>query len=195
MLFLQEIYPRLADGTVTLAFRRWKRANVRLGTRQRTHVGVIEVTSMDEVALEAITDADARLAGATDRIQLLRELERHPDGTLYRIGLRYAGADPRVALREQAEFSEEERGQVLARLARLDRASRRGPWTREALRIIEERPAVRAGDLAAAIGRDRDSFKLNVRKLKELGLTESLETGYRLSPRGRAILRLLDQTQ
>lgn len=195
MLFPQEIYPRLADGTVALAFRRWKRANVLLGTRQRTHVGVIEVTSMDEVELEAITDADARLAGATDRLELLRELERHPDGTLYRIGLRYAGADPRVALREQAEFSEEERGQVLARLARLDRASRRGPWTREALRIIEERPAVRAGDLAAAIGRDRDSFKLNVRKLKELGLTESLETGYRLSPRGRAILRLLDQTQ
>jgi hypothetical protein len=100
-----------------------------------------------------------------------------------------------VALREQSEFSEEERGQVLARLARLDRASRRGAWTREALRIIEERPAVRAGDLAVAIGRDRDSFKLDVRKLKELGLTESLETGYRLSPRGRAILRLLDQTQ
>ncbi len=195
MLFPQEIYPRLADGTVTLAFRRWKRPNVRLGTRQRTHVGVIEVTSMDEVALEAITDADARLAGATDRLDVLRELERHHDCTLYRIGLRYSGADPRVSLREQAEFSEEERGQVLARLARLDRASRRGPWTREALRIIEERPAVRAGDLAVAIGRDRDSFKLNVRKLKELGLTESLETGYRLSPRGRAILRLLDQTQ
>jgi ribosomal protein S19E (S16A) len=27
-----------------------------------------------------------------------------------------------------------------------------------------------------------------VRKLKELGLTESLEVGYRLSPRGRALL-------
>lgn len=28
-----------------------------------------------------------------------------------------------------------------------------------------------------------------VRQLKELGLTESLEVGYRLSPRGRALLR------
>jgi ribosomal protein S19E (S16A) len=27
-----------------------------------------------------------------------------------------------------------------------------------------------------------------VRKLKELGLTESLDVGYRLSPRGRAFL-------
>ncbi len=31
-------------------------------------------------------------------------------------------------------------------------------------------------------------FKTNVRKLKALGLTESLEVGYRLSPRGRAFL-------
>ena len=29
-------------------------------------------------------------------------------------------------------------------------------------------------------------FKADVRKLKELGLTESLRIGYRLSPRGRA---------
>ena len=47
---------------------------------------------------------------------------------------------------------------------------------------------MRAGDLAEALGRDRASFKLDVRKLKELGLTESLEVGYRLSPRGRAVL-------
>ena len=31
-------------------------------------------------------------------------------------------------------------------------------------------------------------FKLNVRKLKQLGLTESLSTGYHLSPRGVAFL-------
>jgi hypothetical protein len=46
---------------------------------------------------------------------------------------------------------------------------------------------VRAAELAAAVGRDRHRFKLDVRKLKELGLTESLEVGYRLSPRGRAL--------
>ena len=34
-------------------------------------------------------------------------------------------------------------------------------------------------------------FKTDVRKLKELGLTESLEVGYRLSPRGEAVLRAL----
>jgi hypothetical protein len=36
---------------------------------------------------------------------------------------------------------------------------------------------------------ERQAFKLNVRKLKELGLTESLEVGYRLSPLGEAFLR------
>jgi hypothetical protein len=48
---------------------------------------------------------------------------------------------------------------------------------------------VRAPDLAARMGRETLPFKRDVRKLKELGLTESLEVGYRLSPRGRAYRR------
>ncbi|HEX5894931.1 MAG TPA: hypothetical protein VFY47_01300 [Thermoleophilaceae bacterium] len=72
------------------------------------------------------------------------------------------------------------------RLARLDAASRHGPWTAAALDLIAERPGTRAPDLAASLGRETARFKADVRKLKELGLTESLEVGYRLSPRGRA---------
>ena len=56
--------------------------------------------------------------------------------------------------------------------------------------LIGDRPAVRAGDLADDLGRERLSFKTDVRKLKALGLTESLTVGYRLSPRGRAFLDL-----
>ena len=48
------------------------------------------------------------------------------------------------------------------------------------LRLVEEQ--------RQAAGRERHPFKTDVRKLKELGLTESLEVGYRLSPRGRALL-------
>jgi hypothetical protein len=48
---------------------------------------------------------------------------------------------------------------------------------------------VRAGDIAEKLGRERDPFKLDVRKLKNLGLTLSLEVGYRLSPRGEAYVR------
>ena len=73
-------------------------------------------------------------------------------------------------------------------MARLDRASRHGPWTATVLQLIADRPAVRAGDLAASLGREMAPFKVDVRKLKEMGLTESLDVGYRLSPRGRAVL-------
>jgi hypothetical protein len=55
--------------------------------------------------------------------------------------------------------------------------------------MIAARPAVRAGDLAEAVSREREPFKLDVRKLKNLGLTISLEVGYRLSPRGEEYLR------
>jgi len=57
------------------------------------------------------------------------------------------------------------------------------------LELIAQRPATRAPDLAASLGRETAPFKTDVRKLKELGLTESLDVGYRLSPRGEAYLR------
>ncbi len=44
-------------------------------------------------------------------------------------------------------------------------------------------------ELAAAVGRPRPEFKVDVRKLKALGLTESLEVGYRLTRLGRAVVR------
>lgn len=58
--------------------------------------------------------------------------------------------------------------------------------------MIAEQPGVRAPDLAASVGRETKPFKIDVRKLKELGLTESLTVGYRLSPRGRAFLDQID---
>jgi hypothetical protein len=103
--------------------------------------------------------------------------------------LHLAGSDPRVVLREQESLDSAERANLERRLARLDAASPTGPWTRTVLDLLDQRPAVRASDLAASLGLERDVFKRNVRKLKELGLTESLEVGYRLSPRGRALLR------
>ena len=102
--------------------------------------------------------------------------------------MRLAGPDSRVELRERSDLDDAERAELERRLARFDAASPTGPWTHEVLRLIEARPAVRAPDLAASLGLQRDDFKRNVRKLKELGLTESLEVGYRLSPRGRAFL-------
>ena len=50
---------------------------------------------------------------------------------------------------------------------------------------------MRAAELAAGAGVETLKFKQDVRKLKELGLTESLDVGYRLSPRGEAVLEKL----
>jgi hypothetical protein len=85
-------------------------------------------------------------------------------------------------------LTDADRDDIQRRLDRLDRASTHGPWTRAVLETIAANPAVRAPDLAAGFGRETQPFKRDVRKLKELGLTISLDVGYRLSPRGEAYL-------
>jgi DNA-binding MarR family transcriptional regulator len=192
MLFKRELWAGLADGTVTLTFRRWRRLQVKPGGRYRTPVGVLAVDAVDLVDPAGISDQDARRAGFAGRAALLRELDRYGDGRAYRIAFHFAGPDPREALRRADDLDDDEWARLTARLDRLDRASPHGAWTLRVLRLIAERPGERAADLAASIGRDRASFKLDVRKLKELGLSESLEVGYRLSPRGRALLARLD---
>jgi hypothetical protein len=190
MLLRPDLLAAIGDGRVDLAFRRWERPRVRAGGRQRTAVGVIGFDEVREVTEEDITEADARRAGFQRREEVLAFLERRATGRIYRITLSLVGPDPRVALR-QALPSHDELGGIRHRLERLDRASRHGPWTVAVLRAIDQRPATRAADLATSFGRERLPFKADVRKLKELGLTESLEIGYRLSPRGRAVLEWL----
>jgi hypothetical protein len=191
VLFPLRFHAGLADGSVTLAFRRWRRPAAKAGGRQRTPVGELAIDAVDPVDVGEVTEHDARRAGYADRAELLSELARHPEGTLYRIELHLAGPDPRIALREQADLTDDDWAAIAARLARLDRSSRNGPWTATVLRLIADRPAVRAPDLAASLGRETAPFKTDVRKLKELGLTESLDVGYRISPRGRAVLARL----
>jgi hypothetical protein len=116
-------------------------------------------------------------------------LDRRGRGEIHRIELRYAGADPRVALRSRADLTDAELEEIAQRLDRMDGASRHGPWTKATLELIARRPEVRAEELAAEMGREKLPFKRDVRKLKELGLTESLNPGYRLSPRGKAVLK------
>ena len=184
MLFRLDELRRIREGEITLAFRRWRRPTVKAGGTLRTKVGVLAIDSVEPVGEGDVTDEDARRAGAPDREALLASLR--PEGRLHRVEFRLAGPDPRIALRERSDIPAEERAQIDARLARLDAASRHGPWTATVLRLIAERPGTRAPDLAASVGRETAPFKVDVRKLKELGLTESLTIGYRLSPRGRA---------
>ena len=193
MLFPKRVWDGLVDGSVTVAFRYWKRATVKAGGTQMTPVGVLAIDAVERVAMRAITPADARAAGYDTRAALVADVARYrrPGTALYRIAFHHAGEDPRRALREDDHVSERELQEIGARLARLDRSSRHGPWTRAVLELIRDNPATLAADLAQRRGRETLHFKADVRKLKTLGLTESLRVGYRLSPRGRAVLRRL----
>jgi hypothetical protein len=185
MLFRPADLAAIAAGEVTVAFRRWKRPMAKAGGSQHTPAGLVAFDAVERV--EDITPADAVRAGFPDP-EAAWAMLRNREGDLYRVTLRLAGPDPRVALREDAELTAADRAAIAARLARLDRASSHGAWTDATLRAIAEAPGLRAADLAERFGRERLPFKADVRKLKALGLTESLEVGYRLSPRGRAYL-------
>ena len=177
-------------GEIDLAFRRWDRPRVRVGTALRTAVGLVEVTSVEQVGLSTLRADEARRAGYGSLAALREALtarEDHARRPIFRVGLRHAGADPREALREQIPTAEEIAA-LLAWMDRLDAASSTGPWTRATLAIIDSSPGVRAPELAAELGRETQPWKADVRKLKEKGLTESLAIGYRLSPRGEAVV-------
>ena len=186
VLLRQDALEKIRSGRVTLVFRRWRRPRVRAGTRQRTAIGLIEVRSVAAVA--DVTDADAGAAGYQSGAALRADIPGDASHPLYRIEVGYAGPDPRIALRERTP-SAAELVEITAALDRMDRIGARGPWTRTVLRLIADRPAIRAGDLFGDAGYpDLQTFKRDVRRLKELGLTESLEVGYRLSARGAAVL-------
>ena len=190
MLFEQRFWPGIADGSITLTFRRWRTPRAVAGRRHRVAGGgLIEIDAVTVVSPDSITDADARAAGYPGVGALSDNLRGAEELPLYRVEFHHAGADPRTALAAGEQMDAEQRAELDRRLARLDAASMHGPWTAAILDVIAAKPGVRAGDLAAALGRERDPFKADVRKLKNLGLTLSLEVGYRLSPRGAAYWR------
>jgi hypothetical protein len=186
MLFREDILQGIAEGRVTLAFRRWRRAPPAAGATLRTAVGVLRFDGVTAIDEGDITPDDVRRCGLS-----LDELRASidGDGTLLRIEVRLAGGDPRVVLRDHVPQAHE-LDAIAARLARMDRAAS-APWTTQYLRLVGERPAVAARVLAPLADAELPPFKRRVRQLKELGLTESLEVGYRLSPRGRAVLERL----
>jgi len=193
VLFPKRVWVGLVDGSVTVAFRYWKRPTVKGGGTLHSPVGVLAIDAVERISIRAITPAEARAAGYESRARLLADLAKYraPGTTLYRISFHYEGEDPRRTLRENDRLSPSELEHVKSRLARLDRASSHGPWTKAVLDLIRDNPGTLAADLAARQGRERLRFKSDVRKLKALGLTESLRVGYRLSPRGRAVLQAI----
>lgn len=187
MLFKMDVLERIARGEVTLAFRRWKRPTVKAGGTLRTALGVLAIEDVAPVEFSAITAKQAASAGATSLAALRADLSRG-EGEIYRIKFQRAGEDPRIGLRKSAALSSDDLARIDARLAALD-ARAATPWTLRALKRIGEAEGEVSTELAKRLKMDRAKLKIELRKIKELGLTESLEVGYRLSPRGKAYLK------
>ena len=187
MLLKQDTLRGIESGSITVAFRRWRRPTVKEGGTLLTSIGQLAIEAVEVVDLEEITESEAVAAGFSSLASLRSQLSQRTSGDVYRIRLSLAGPDPRIALREEIPEGAE-LDSILRRLTRLDSRGGSGPWTCRVLTLLHERSGVRAGDLAQDAGMDKADFKTNVRKLKGLGLTESLSVGYRLSPRGEAVL-------
>jgi len=190
VLFEQRFWAGLADGSVTITFRRWKGPQAVAGRRYRTPAGIIEAERVDVVTPESITDRDARRSGFESAQAVVTNLRGDAALPVYRIQFHLVDEpDPRAELAATDDISPDDIAEIDVRLDRLDKASSHGPWTRAVLESIAAQPGRRAPDLAEQFGRETQPFKLDVRKLKNLGLTISLRVGYELSPRGAAYLR------
>ena len=192
LLFQKRFHAGLVDGSIGLTFRRWEKPHVRPGGRYRCHpIGVLQVDTIDRMPAGAITEEEARSAGFASRHELLEFMSTGPAGPVsldtevWRVALHHGGDGDRVDIALDDQLTPEDVEKLARRLERL------GEWTLPTLRLIGRRPRVAASVLAASLGRERDPFKVDVRKLKHLGLTQSFEVGYELSPRGRALLERL----
>lgn len=190
MLIKDDVIEKIKSGEITLLFRRWSRPGAKAGGSQMTQGGVIGIDTVGVVEPDEISDLDARNAGYASVDDLLERLN-YRDDPIYRIGVYFKGDDPRIALRENLQ--DDELKEVIAKLEKLDKNSKRGAWTQEYLQVIQDMPNTHSSMLANYLGLSIPEFKPWVRKLKALGLTESLHPGYKLSPRGERVLDALRQ--
>lgn len=188
MLFKQKQLKGIRSGTVSLAFRKWRTPVVKAGSRHHTPIGLVEILEITKVEANSISEVDAINAGYGNRNELFSLLNSFSEGDIYRISVRFHSEDPRIEMREKSGISGQDFEVLKARLDKLDRYSREGVWTMAVLLAIRDHPQLRAAELVLVTGKQKEWLKVNIRKLKNLGLTISHETGYSLSPLGEAFL-------
>ena len=188
MLFKQRQLEGIRTGKVTLAFRKWKSTELKRGSQLKTSIGLVEITDIAIINEPHINEIDAEKAGFPSLEALMHSVHVNKEGRIYKIHVRYFGEDPRVRLRSKTKLGQGEISALKAKLLQLDKYSRNGFWTRDILLAIEENPKLRAADLATKTGKTKEWLKLNIRKLKNLGLTVSHDPGYELSDTGRLFI-------
>lgn len=186
MLFKRQVLS-IARGEITVAFRNWRRPTVKTGGRLRTPVGDLAIDLVAITTPEDITESQARAAGFADREDAV-SVHSNGDAPLYRIEFRFEREDLHKTLANSDDLDAEAIDLIHASLMALDRRSREPAWTTTYLRLVHCHPRVAAARLASLADVEKARFKWRMRQLKELGLTQSLDVGYRLSPRGERYL-------
>jgi hypothetical protein len=187
MLFKTQILDDIARGEVDLAFRRWKRPTIKEGTRLRTPIGAIVIGEITPIEASELAPEDAKRAGFNDIAALIGELRAGEGRTIFKISLVGVEHDDRTA-RQNEKLTTIEISNLTAVLARWGKTAPIADYHTKILQLIFERPGVAAAELAELLGVEKFKLKRDVHKLKELGLTISLNVGYRLSSRGESLL-------
>jgi hypothetical protein len=188
MLFKAHFHQRIRSGEIRCTVRIWQRPHAKVGGRYALGAGAVVVDRIHETHADGITPALARRCGFTSVADALKTAKHGTGERVFIIEFHYDGKARARSKPVTGVVSAEELAKVAQRLDAMDRRAQSGAWTQATLRAIEARPGVRAANLALALERPRDEFKRDVRKLKNLGLTLSLEIGYRLTPKGQALL-------
>lgn len=180
MLLNNKTLERIIAGEISVVFRVWKRPTVKTGGTLKTRKGVLSIIKVEQIDRSKVSAKDIKNAGLTSREELC-EIDR--EGDFYKITVAHAGEDPRIALRQNVDKKELENV--------CDKLRNMGQWTTQFLQMIHDQPNVHAQILADSIELEKLKFKAKVRRLKTLGLTESLRPGYKLSLRGEKVLKML----
>jgi hypothetical protein len=193
MLFKEIHLQGIKSGEITLAFRKWQKVSVNSGSLLHTSIGLVEIGDIQVVNEVDITESDAQQSGFTDKKHLLKSFGKNSSGTIFQISVRYHSPDPRIKLREQTELSDQHFMDLKKKLERLDNYSKQGHWTNKVLLTIKDNPNLHAIGISKLTGFEKDWLKLNIRKLKNLGLTMSHHIGYEVSPLGNKYLDKLSK--
>lgn len=180
MLFKDTFIRGIRNGSIDRTIRRWRAPRVRRGGIYRLRPGLaVEVTGIAKATVQSISTEDVRRSGFDSRDALLAAVDG--PGTLYRVDFVLTDAKPKLPPALDI-------AQLVDKLEAMDRRSKDGAWTTTVLALIDAHPECRAAELAPRAELPLATFKARTRRLKALGLTESCDTGYRLTARGAAVL-------
>ena len=191
MLFKKKFLTLVENGKVRIAFRKWTRPSVRESGTLLTPVGQLRIKTLNIVEYDQIADYEILQAGYKNRKELDKELAFKDSGDIYKIEFELESTDPRIELREKTTISDEEMTKIIRKLKRLDTSGEVTDWTCKVLEVVDSEPGRYAIEYSSKLGYEKEWFKFNIRKLKNLGLTISLTDGYEISPRGKVVLREL----